>query len=682
MIPYFKRLPMARQIFVIAACLCTCVFAAMTVFVSISSEKSALKQTEAALKEQLKLVIDSMEYVYHDHTARARRNLATLRKLAGGDIVATGTTMNQGGNDLPVLKAGNEVLNGNPRLMPEFARLTGIDGAILVRKGDDFYRASTMLKDKDGKSMEGTPLPSGEPTVVALRKGEPYEGLLVRNDRYYMSRMEPITNARGEVIGAITVRVDLGNDIDKLKAWMKSIKVGKTGYLFAFTPLPGKDIAQYVLHPANEGRKVGDGSDEAQKRRVAEVISTKGGTQFYDWPDKASGTVKPKISVYGLAPDWNWIIGTGSFVEEFVAESVALRNALIFMSVIAGLFTIGLLYVTVTLRLRPMVPALAAIESIGQGDLTAATAGEPDARSRNEIDRLSVSVKQTGRQIGGLIEGISGSMHQLSSAATQLDESSRQASQAAQAQGDATSGMAAAVEELTVSIGHIADSAREADAISRAAREASGTGAKVVGEALTEMRDIATALEESSGRIATLGESSQRIVGIIAVISEIAEKTNLLALNAAIEAARAGEQGRGFAVVADEVRKLAERTSHSTRDIEAMIATVHDQTRDAVGRMQALATRMQAGMDRAQVASQALTEIAGHADRTVSAVQEIASATEEQRQASTDISRSVERIAQMTEENSAVTAQNTAAAASLVALAGTMRGMVQRFRLS
>ncbi|MDD2684924.1 MAG: methyl-accepting chemotaxis protein [Gallionella sp.] len=101
-----------------------------------------------------------------------------------------------------------------------------------------------------------------------------------------------------------------------------------------------------------------------------------------------------------------------------------------------------------------------------------------------------------------------------------------------------------------------------------------GTNLVAVERISTNLEQMANKTTEIAVSVDHLNERTSQIGGIVKLIKEIADQTNLLALNAAIEAARAGEQGRGFAVVADEVRKLAERTSIATSEIGQLVGAI------------------------------------------------------------------------------------------------------------
>ena len=98
---------------------------------------------------------------------------------------------------------------------------------------------------------------------------------------------------------------------------------------------------------------------------------------------------------------------------------------------------------------------------------------------------------------------------------------------------------------------------------------------------VSNVHEMATKTMAVAETVEVLNQQATQIGGIVSLIKEVADQTNLLALNAAIEAARAGEQGRGFAVVADEVRKLAERTTMATSEIGTLVNTIRQEAMNA-----------------------------------------------------------------------------------------------------
>lgn len=101
-------------------------------------------------------------------------------------------------------------------------------------------------------------------------------------------------------------------------------------------------------------------------------------------------------------------------------------------------------------------------------------------------------------------------------------------------------------------------------------------------------KDGASLVESVIGNIRDTEKLHEGMLGIVQVISDIADQVNLLSLNASIEAARAGEHGRGFAVVAEEISKLADRTTSNVKEIGSMIGRLNagmKKSADMIGEM-------------------------------------------------------------------------------------------------
>jgi methyl-accepting chemotaxis protein len=296
-------------------------------------------------------------------------------------------------------------------------------------------------------------------------------------------------------------------------------------------------------------------------------------------------------------------------------------------------------------------------------------------------------VSEMARAFNALMDSLQATLNQVrtdaqevSTAATQMASASSQITESSRIQSESAASTAAAVEEVTVSINQVADNTRETRNVSEQAAELSIQGEKSARAAAEQMLGTAQSVGLSMQLIERLSQRSHEISGIVKVIRDIAEQTNLLALNAAIEAARAGEQGRGFAVVADEVRKLAERTSTSTSEISGMIDAIQGEVARAVENLKSNNEQVAQGKSLAEEVAATLARINEGARITMERINDISSAASEQGTASNDIARNVEKIAQMTEETSAAISQASTTAQQLEALATKLHAEVSQFK--
>lgn len=274
------------------------------------------------------------------------------------------------------------------------------------------------------------------------------------------------------------------------------------------------------------------------------------------------------------------------------------------------------------------------------------------------------------RQIGAAVQHVQSSSAELQTAANQQSAGAKEASTAMHE-------ITTTVSELLATSRQIAGSAQQVAQIAEETLKAAGAGDQTVLQSQNAIEGIRRQVDVIVNHMLNLGKKSQQIGGVLDVINELAEQTNILSINATIEAAGAGEQGKRFAVVGDEIRKLADRVSGSTKESRVLVEEIRAAVNTTILATEAGSKAVDAGLHRFEEVTRGFKEIAGMVATTTQAAREIELSTKQQMMAVEQVNAAIGGAAQATREAETSSAQTLQTATQLARLSHNLSSFVR-----
>jgi methyl-accepting chemotaxis protein len=454
-------------------------------------------------------------------------------------------------------------------------------------------------------------------------------------------------------------------------------------------------MVMHPIKPEMNGNDLSTYKDPNGKLLFVDFVDAvkKSGSGFvpYEWPKPGFDKPQPKLSyVVGFAP-WNWLVGTGVYIDDLKAQTWAsTQRSLIVAGVILLFMLVVSIFVarSVTGPLRRMTAAMNDLASgnlavevpgVGRGDEVGEMAKAVEIFKSNAVARQSLEIEQRAAEtravasrksdmnkmaddfeaaVGRIVETVSSASGQLEVSAGTLTATAERAQ-------ELTTAVAAASEEASTNVQSVASATEEmASSVTEISRQVQES-ARMANDAVDQAR-------VTNDRVSELSKAATRIGDVVELINTIAGQTNLLALNATIEAARAGEAGRGFAVVASEVKALAEQTAKATGEIGQQISGIQAATQESVNAIQAISGTI-------EKLSEISSTIAAAVEEQGAATQEISRNVQQASMGTQQVSSNIGDVQRGASETGSASSQVLAAAQSLSGDSNRLKLEVGRF---
>lgn len=381
-----------------------------------------------------------------------------------------------------------------------------------------------------------------------------------------------------------------------------------------------------------------------------------------------------KYAGYYVNPDGEFILVISADEEDIFDSVNHVRLVMGVSAGIAGVICLILAFIGFHYMLNPLRKIAHIISRMGELDFSKVPEIDKLSKSGDETGMMARAVHDVQEKLGQVVselkdqsERLYQSSDSLSGNASVTAETIGQINHAVHDMAEGASSQAEDTQTATESvivIGNMVEETNNEVAKLRGNVEIMQESGNEAERTLKELEEINAeakqSIEEIYNQTNTTNESAMKIKDAIALITSIAEETNLLSLNASIEAARAGEQGKGFAVVASQIQKLAEQSNESAMKVQEITNMLMEDSAKAVETMDKVKLIMDSQVQKVDLTANMFTKVQDEIEHSMEGITNIYEKTENMDKARVNVVDIVQNLTAIAEENAAGTEETSA----------------------